>query len=87
MASQDGIGAPRKPSTLEREAAILREAIRLKAVERRGLRYEDAARVCTSSEGGEPTRKQVNYSLQRLANTGKLERRGGYVWYLKEVQQ
>jgi hypothetical protein len=85
MASQDGIGAPRKPSTVEREASILREAIRLRAVEQRGLRYEDAARVCTSPEGDVPTRKQVNYSLQRLANTGKLVRRDGYVWYLGDT--
>ena len=84
MASRDGIGAPRKPSALEREAAILQEAIRLKAVEKRGLRYEDAAQACERAVGIEPTRKQVNYSLQRLALAGKLERRDGYVWYLQE---
>lgn len=84
MSTRDGIGAPRKPSTLEREEAILQEALRLRFVEKRGLRYEDAARACEQRTGEELTRKQVNYSLQRLANAGKLERRDGYVWYLKQ---
>jgi hypothetical protein len=83
MAARDGIGAPRKPSTLERERLILQEALRLHEVEKRGLRYEDAAKVCEAGTGEIPSRKQVNYSLQRLAIAGVIERRGGYVWHLK----
>lgn len=85
MASRDGIGAPRKPSSLEREEAILAEAGRLRFSEQRGLRYEDAARACERALGETLTRKQVNYSLQRLAMTGRLERRDGYVWYLTDT--
>lgn len=60
------------------------EARRLSDLEKRGLRYEDAAKACEASSGVAPTRKQVNYSLQRLAVAGRLERRDGYVWYLKD---
>lgn len=86
MASRDGIGAPRRPSALAREEAILQEARRLRFSERRGLRHEDAARVCQGLDllGPAPTRKQINYSLQRLATAGLLERRDGYVWHLTE---
>lgn len=81
MAARDGIGAPRRPSTIERERLVLEEARRLASVERRGLRYEDALRAL----GGEATRKQVGYTLERLARAGQLERRGGYNWYPTEV--
>ena len=77
MAARDGIGAPRRPAVLRREELVLAEARRLHEVERRGLRYEDAVRVL----GDEVTRKQINYTLERLARDGKLERRGGYAWY------
>lgn len=77
MASKDGVGAPRRPSVLERERLILEEAIRLSFAERRGLRYEDAVRVL----GPEVTRKQIGYTLERLARDGKLKRSGGYSWH------
>lgn len=82
MAARDGIGAPRRPSTIERERLVLEEARRLARVERRGLRYEDAVRVIE----GEVTRKQINYTLERLSRDGQLERRDGYNWYLVEAQ-
>jgi len=77
MAARDGIGAPRRPSTIEREQLVLAEAHKLSVIEKRGLRYEDAVRVL------EPglTRKQINYTLERLARGGHLERRDGYNWY------
>ncbi|MCA1806346.1 MAG: hypothetical protein LC687_00480 [Actinobacteria bacterium] len=81
MASRDGIGAPRRLSALAREDAILTEARRLRFTERRGLRHEDALRACAEATGLIPSRKQIDYSLQRLAIDNKLERRGGYVWY------
>lgn len=77
MAARDGIGAPRRPVTIERERLVLEEARRLAEVERRGLRYEDAVRVLE----GAVTRKQVGYTLERLARDGKLERREGYNWW------
>jgi hypothetical protein len=77
MAAQDGIGAPRRPSTIERERLVLEEAKRLTAIERRGLKYEDAVRVL----GEEVTRKQIGYTLERLARNGQLERRNGYNWH------
>lgn len=77
MAARDGIGAPRRPSTIERERLVLEEARRLAQVERRGLRYEDAVRVLK----GEMTRKQINYTLERLARSGELVRRDGYNWH------
>lgn len=86
MASRDGIGAPRKPSTLERETAILEEAKRLQKHENRGLRYIDAIDACRRAQTSDdfvPTRNQINYSLQRLAAAGKIERRDGYMWHLK----
>lgn len=79
MAARDGIGAPRRPAAIEREQRVVAEADRLSKVEKRGLRYEDAARVLEDGT----TRKQINYTLERLARAGKLERRDGYVWYLK----
>ncbi len=84
MAARDGIGAPRRPSTIERERLVLEEARRLAQVEHRGFRYEDALRVLTApapSFEGTPTRKQINYTLERLARDGKLERRDGYNWH------
>lgn len=81
MAARDGIGAPRRPSTLERERLVLEEARRLTSAERRGLRYEDAVRVLE----GDTTRKQINYTLERLARAGQLVRRDGYNWYPVEV--
>ena len=77
MAARDGIGAPRRPSTIERERLVLEEARRLAQIERRGLRYEDAARVLK----GDTTRKQINYTLERLARAGELMRRDGYNWH------
>ncbi len=77
MAARDGIGAPRRPSTIERERLVLEEARRLTAIERRGLKYEDAARVLEDGL----TRKQINYTLERLARAGQLERRDGYNWH------
>jgi hypothetical protein len=77
MAARDGIGAPRRPSTIERERLVLEEARRLAQIERRGLRYEDAARVLE----GDITRKQINYTLERLARAGELVRRDGYNWH------
>jgi hypothetical protein len=81
VAARDGIGAPRRPSTIERERLVLEEARRLASVERRGLRYEDAARVLEDGT----TRKQVNYTLERLARGGQLERRDGYNWHPVEA--
>lgn len=78
MAARDGIGAPRKPSTIERERLVLEEARRLAEVERRGFKYEDAIRIL----GDGITRKQVGYTLERLAREGQLERRDGYNWYV-----
>ncbi len=77
MAARDGIGAPRRPSTIERERLVLEEARRLAQIERRGLKYEDAARILE----GDITRKQINYTLERLARAGHLERRDGYNWH------
>jgi hypothetical protein len=77
VASKDGVGAPRKPSVLEREEAVLTEALRLHQTERRGLRYEDARKVL----GDGVTRKQINYTLERLARDGRLVRRDGYSWF------
>lgn len=81
MAARDGIGAPRRPSTIERERLVLEEARRLASIERRGLKYEDAARVLE----GSMTRKQISYTLERLARGKQLERRDGYNWYPLEV--
>ena len=81
MAARDGVGAPRRPSTIERERLVLEEARRLASVERRGLKYEDAARILE----GEATRKQISYTLECLARAGRLERRHGYNWYVVEV--
>ena len=91
MAARDGIGAPRRPSTIERERLVLEEAWRLAQIERRGLRYEDVVRILSPSDGRAtlaveaPTRKQINYTLERLARDGKLERRDGYNWHPLEV--
>lgn len=82
MAARDGIGAPRQPSTIERERLVLEEARRLTAVERRGLKYEDAVRILEDGI----TRKQINYTLERLARSGQLERRDGYNWHPVEVE-
>lgn len=79
MAARDGIGAPRRPSTIERERLVLEEARRLTAIERRGLKYEDAVRVLEDGI----TRKQVSYTLERLRAVGLLERRDGYNWHPK----
>jgi alpha-D-ribose 1-methylphosphonate 5-triphosphate synthase subunit PhnI len=81
MAARDGIGAPRRPSTIERERLVLEEARRLAQIERRGLRYEDAERVLE----GDITRKQINYTLERLARAGQLVRRDGYNWHPLEM--
>ncbi len=81
MAARDGIGAPRRPSTIERERLVLEEARRLASIEHRGLRYEDALRVLEDGM----TRKQINYTLERLSRDGQLARRDGYNWYPVEV--
>jgi hypothetical protein len=81
VAARDGVGAPRRQSTLAREQLIMAEAHALHVLERRGLRYEDAVRVCLVDGQPAPTRKQINYTLERLARDGRLERRGGYNWY------
>lgn len=77
VASQDGVGAPRKQVTLERERLVLAEARRLSRDEKRGLRYEDAVRVL----GEGVSRAQINYTLTRLASQAKLRRQDGYSWY------
>jgi len=86
VAARDGIGAPRRPSTIRREQLVLAEAHLLSVLERRGLRYEDAVRVVVAAGDEVPTRKQINYTLERLARDGKLERRDGYNWYPLEVR-
>jgi hypothetical protein len=77
MASKDGIGAPRRPETINRDKAILAEAKRLQRREKRGLRASDAKRVVE----GEISDNQIYYALRRLAQAGLLERRDGYSWY------
>lgn len=77
MTSRDGIGAPRRLDTIAREEAVLAEARRLARAELRGLRHEDALRVLPQGT----TRKQVNYTLERLARDGHLVRRDGYAWH------
>ena len=85
MTARDGIGAPRKPSTIAREQRVLAEAHLLYVLQHRGLRYEDALKACLVEGEPAPTRKQINYTLERLAQDGKLERRDGYNWYPVEV--
>lgn len=72
MTAQDGVGAPRKPEIIERDANVLAAVIN---------RRERGARVGDLTKELDLEHRLLFHSLTRLRAQGALERRDGYRWW------